>query len=292
MSNQKRGLGRGLDALFDNNPEVPVHTASPGNGAVQVAINDIDPNPYQPRKEFNREKLDELAQSIKEHGLIQPILATKSGARYTLVAGERRWRAARIAGLSLIPVIVKNFTSRQMAEIALIENLQRDDLNPIEEARGIKHLMDEYSLTQEAVASRLGKSRPAVTNTLRLLTLPDDIIEQISLGNISSGHGRALVGIENKALQKKLCSRIIEEGLSVRQLETIVKDSENLQEPAEKAKKPEPPAEFRELAKMLESGMGSRVQISGDLKSGKITIRYSSRQELENIYSIAKSLRK
>ena len=236
---EKRGLGRGLNSLFgDYNllEEEPKKSPKEEKKVIvkeivkevttkpqEVEIGLVDRNPSQPRRNFEEKALAELAQSIKSHGIIQPLIVVKNGDRYTIVAGERRWRAAIKAKLKTIPVVVKEYNEQQIAEIAIIENLQREDLNPIESARAIKELMDKYNMTQEKVADKIGKSRPAVANTLRLLTLPEQIIELILTNKISAGHARALLAIEDKKIQKELAVRIVEKKISVRDLEKLIK---------------------------------------------------------------------
>lgn len=300
MDNKSRGLGKGLDALFESTMtfDSPVTTPSnPSQNTIKITMLLIDRNPNQPRQIFREDKLQELAASIKEHGVLQPILITKRADRYLLVAGERRWRAAKIAGLKEIPAIVKEFDEKQVAEIALIENLQRDDLNPVEEAIGIKSLMTQFGLTQDQVSKRLSKSRPTIANTLRLLNLPKYISQHIIEEKISAGHGRCLSGINNSTLQKQLCEKIIEQNLNVRQLEKIVKDINTPTEEKIETKKPNTPTdekspEFKDFQDTLQKGLGMKVDIKGTLEKGKITILYNKRQELESIYQIAKKLNK
>lgn len=287
MATQKKGLGRGLDALFDSEEDIKRNA---GDTVYSISILDIDPNPDQPRKKFDKEALEELASSIKEHGVLQPILVVKTDARYMIVAGERRWRAARLAGLKMIPALVSDFTRKNIAEISLIENLQRDDLNPIETARGIRQLMDEYSMTQETVSQQLGKSRSAIANTLRLLTLPEYIIEYVLSDELSAGHARALLSCESDKDQRAIVNKILAQGLSVREAEKMVKTYEAFAAMPEKKIKQEIPAEFKEFKRLLQKGLGTRVAIKGDLNRGQITIKYFNRQDLERLYSIAEKL--
>ncbi len=287
MATQKKGLGRGLDALFDSEEDVK---KSSEDTVYSISVLDIDPNPNQPRKNFDKEALDELSSSIAEHGVLQPILVVRNESRYMIVAGERRWRAARLAGLKMIPALVSNFTDKNIAEISLIENLQRDDLNPIETAHGIKKLMEEYSMTQEAVSQQLGKSRSAIANTLRLLTLPDYIIEYVLTDEISAGHARALLACSNEKDQRAIVSKILTQGLSVRETEKMVKTYEAFSAMPVKKEKTELPAEFKEFKKLLQKGLGTKVSIKGDMDHGQITIKYFNRQDLERLYSIAEKL--
>ncbi|MEX1376783.1 MAG: ParB/RepB/Spo0J family partition protein [Eubacteriales bacterium] len=299
MDNKSRGLGKGLDALFGNAEtyDTPISINEPAkSGVSKIPMQLIDRNMNQPRQIFDEEKLQELADSITEHGVLQPVLVTENNGRYLLVAGERRWRASKLAGLKEIPAIVKNLDDSEIAQIALIENLQRDDLNPIEEAQGIKNLMNEYGYTQEEVSKKLSKSRPAIANTLRLLNLPEFIIKEISSGNISAGHGRCLAGISNSALQKRLFEQTIVENLNVRQLEKLVKEfSEKAEKnkdklPVEKPKVEYP--EFKEFQETLQTTFGMKVDIAGSLEKGKITLNYTNREELEGFYELAKKIKK
>lgn len=211
---RKGGLGKGLEALFADN------TTADRAGTVTLKVSDIEPNRDQPRKEFNAEALENLADSIREHGVLQPLLVRPlSNGTYQLVAGERRWRAARMAGVSDVPVIIKEMSDQEVMEIALIENLQREDLNPLEEAEGYKALMETYNLTQDEVAQRVGKSRPVIANAIRLLNLPSDIAQYVAEGKISSGHARALLSIDDKEEQKRTADEIIQKGISVREVE-------------------------------------------------------------------------
>ena len=284
---QKKGLGRGLDALFDSEEEIK---SNAGDTVYSLSVLDVDPNPDQPRKNFDKEALSELADSISEHGVLQPILVVKNDTRYMIVAGERRWRAARLAGLKKIPALVSDFSERKIAEISLIENLQRDDLNPIETAQGIRKLMDEYQMTQETVSRQLGKSRSAVANTLRLLTLPEYIIEYVQNDELSAGHARALLACEDANAQRTITNKVIAQGLSVRETEQLVKSYQAFAVMPEKKAKPEMPAEFKEFRKLLQKGLGTKVAVKGDLNKGQITIKYYNREDLERLYSIAEKL--
>ena len=297
--NKSRGLGKGLDALFSTAEtfDTPISTNQPVQKDVtKISMHLIDRNLRQPRQTFRESKLNELADSIKEHGVLQPILVTEKDGRFLLVAGERRWRASKLAGLKEIPAIVKALTPVEMSEIALIENLQRDDLNPIEEAQGIKNLMSEYKLTQEEVSKKLSKSRPAIANTLRLLNLPEYITAHIVAGELSAGHGRCLVGITNATLQKKLCEKTVHENLNVRQLEKLVKDLNEKTKENEGSTKPKKEnasyPEFKEFQDTLQETFGMKVDIKGSLEKGKITLNYANRQELEGFYNMAKKIKK
>ena len=217
----KKGLGRGLDAVFSDNL---LDLEESQGGETVLRVSQIEPDPNQPRKHFEEEAMEQLAASIKEHGLIQPIIVASIGEdRYRIIAGERRWRACRIAGLEEVPVLVRDYTAQQISEVSLIENLQREDLNPIEEALGYRNLMDVYGMTQEKIADTMSKSRSAIANTLRLLTLPEQILDFIKTGELSAGHARTLIGVEDADTQLALANRIITEGLNVRQAEELVK---------------------------------------------------------------------
>ena len=272
---QKHGLGRGLDALL----AVPGETAAPA----EVDLLSIDPNPDQPRKQFDEDKLEELAASIREHGVLQPLLVIRNGERYTLVAGERRWRAARMAGLKQVPALVRDFSAQQVAEVSLVENLQRDDLNPLEEARGIRSLIDTFTLTQEQVAERLSMSRPAVTNALRLLALPQPVLDLMRQGVLSAGHGRALAGVEDASIACSLALRAVDQDLSVRALETLVKLDKKVKEPPQH-KKPKASLELKEFEERLMRRLGTKVKITGSPERGSIVLEYYSRSDLERLY--------
>ncbi len=278
----KRGLGKGLDALLQ---PYDVQMVSSSREAIQeIKIIDIDPNINQPRKRFDEQKIMELAQSIKQHGVVQPIIVKPNNGRYIIVVGERRWRAARLAGLTHIPAIVRDVDRRELVEIALIENLQREDLNPIEEAQGIRQLIEEYGLTQEQVAERIGWSRPAVANALRLLSLSDEIKGYLEDGRLTSGHARALLAIEDEQMRSMLAKKIIEKGLSVREAERIVKDIKGRTKDKEgKKASVNKPGYILEIEASLEECFGTRVHITPGKKKGVIQIEYYSDNDLERI---------
>lgn len=287
MPKKTHGLARGLDSLL---PEVDMMTSG---GGQEIAIGDIDPNPDQPRRAFSEESIAQLAQSIRDQGLLQPILVVPmNGGRYRIVAGERRWRAARMAGLDRVPCIIREMDVPTQMEIALIENLQREDLNPIEVAQGIQTLMRQCGYTQEAVAARLCKSRPAVANLLRLLTLPEDIIAMVRQGTLSAGHARVLVGVESDEVKMTLARQVVSNEWSVRQLESAV----NLMRQSNaKLPKPAPklhtlPAELTELETFCRETFGVRATITGNQKKGKITLQYYSAEELEQVYELLHQL--
>lgn len=298
-----KGLGRGLNSLFgdydllndvdtqeqpkkeDKSTEVVKEVVKEvvSSKPVEVDIGLIDRNPTQPRYTFDEKALAELSQSIKTHGIIQPLIVVANGDRYTIVAGERRWRAAIKANLKTVPVIIKNYTKQQIAEIAIIENLQREDLNPIESARAIKDLMENYNMTQERVADKIGKSRPAVANTLRLLTLPDQIIDLILVNKLSAGHARTLLSVDNEKLQKELAIKTIEKKLSVRDLEQLIK---KLAKTEKNAQKNEKSVELNAFISDLNKVFATKVNVLGNDTKGRIIINYYSAQDLQRIYDI------
>lgn len=279
MNNKKSALGKGLGALI---PEVgEIIKDNERNKIFEVEINLVSPDKEQPRKSFDEEKLEQLAISIKEHGIIQPILVRKEDNYYKIVAGERRWRAARIAGLKKIPILEKELDRKQTMEISLIENLQREDLNPIEEARAYKRLIDEFNITQEDIATRIGKSRPSISNTMRLLTLDNRILNYLIDGTITEGHGKAIAAIDNNETQYEVAKKIIDEGLNVRQTESLIK---NIGNPKNKAKEKQTKDIYiRDIENKLKSKLGTKVSINSGRKKGKIEIEYYNNEDLERI---------
>ncbi len=281
-----RGLGRGLGALLgeldatENEQGVSVENA--GDRVESVLLTDIDPNREQPRRDFDPESLRELADSIASVGVIQPIVLTKNGDRYTIIAGERRWRASRLAGLTRIPAIIRDWNELTRIKAALIENLQRDDLNPVEEALGIRVLIQKCGITQEAASKVLGKSRSAIANSLRLLTLDNEVLEMLKNDKISAGHARALVSLEPER-QRKLAELVVRQGLSVRQLERICAQA------AKPEVKPTPirrSAELNQLEKMARDVFGIRAKLDGDENTGKLVLNYSNHDDLERIWEV------
>ena len=275
----KKGLGKGLDALLGDYQQPPQENVK------EVDVYLIDTNSSQPRKSFDKEKLDELANSITNHGIVQPIVVRRTGERYTIVAGERRYRAARIAGLDKVPVVVKDMDDYQVMEVALIENIQREDLNPIEEATAIRFLMDQNDLTQEEVAERLAKSRPSIANTLRLLNLPEEIQQYLKDGKLQSGHAKVILSLPEKPMQFQLADRIAEGGVSVREAERLAKA---MLQPGREKKKPEQPVDtdLKFAEDRLRDRLGTKVSIQGSQSKGKVIIEYYSRDELNGIYDI------
>ena len=263
---KKTGLGRGLDALL---PE----TNDTDNLVTMIAITELDRNPDQPRRDFDEASLQTLADSIRGAGVLQPLLVVAKGGRYQIVAGERRFRAARIAGLETVPCIVRELTPEEQMEAALIENIQREDLNPIEEASAVRQLMDACNYTQDQVAKRLGKSRPAVANLLRLLALPQSIQEDVIAGRISAGHARVLCGVVNEKRQIALAQLVVLEGLSVRALEKLANQPETVQIKEKPAPRPLP-LELQDMETRMRETFGLRTTFRGNRKHGKIILQY------------------
>ena len=299
-TNKNRGLGRGLSALFseleaEGDVQATAYTpaeraaAEEGQGLTEADVSLIRPNPNQPRKSFDENALEELAASIKKHGMIMPIVVTaQPGGMYMIIAGERRYRAAKIAGLTKVPVVVREYSDREIKEISLIENLQREDLNPIEAANAMKQLMDEYRLTQEELAERIGKSRPAVTNTLRLLSLAPEVVSLVSAGKLSAGHARALVTLPEDA-QYKIATDAIRDGLSVRDVERSVRDyfasPEELAEKKEK-KRQQISVELKDLVERMRHAFKTKVSLIGSDRKGRIYIDYYNTDDLDRISEI------
>ncbi|MBQ7519253.1 MAG: ParB/RepB/Spo0J family partition protein [Clostridia bacterium] len=277
----KKGLGRGLDILLPES-DAPV-------GSTEISLSDIDPNPDQPRRVFDKEALETLAESIRQSGLLQPLLVAPEGSRYRIVAGERRFRAARMAGLDTVPCVVREMSEQERREAALIENLQREDLNPIEEAAGIRDLMESCGYTQELAAKRVGRSRPAVANLLRLLALPESIQEMVKDGRLSAGHARVLAGLENEQLQQALAERILRDGLSVREAEKLAAAPV---EPPQKPEKKPLALELEDMRSRLQSVLGVRTTLTGNAKRGRVILQYGSEEELETIYAALERLEK
>ncbi len=286
----RRGLGKGLGALI---PPGDGETSRPPAGVAEVSVADIAPNPRQPRENMEPAALEELAESIRTHGLIQPLVLTMapagSAARYYLVAGERRWRASRMAGLTSVPAIVKDVSPQGMLELALVENLQRADLNPLEEAAAYYALVEEFGLTQEVVAARVGKSRVAVANSLRLLRLPDAAKEAVVGGQIKEGHARALLGLADDALIEKALAVVIDNEMTVRQTEELVRRMQQAaSEPAadDAASDEEDNPETRELESRLRDVLGTKVNLFRSRRGGRIVIHFYSEEELGSIYDM------
>ncbi|HIS94102.1 MAG TPA: ParB/RepB/Spo0J family partition protein [Candidatus Alectryocaccomicrobium excrementavium] len=288
MSTGKRGLGRGLDALLGADAQEE-QTTGHIDAVMQLPITKIDVNPGQPRRTFDEKALMELAESIRSVGVIQPIVVAQRSGRYTIIAGERRYRAARLAGLKELPAIVRDWDEAARLEAALIENLQREDLNPIEEALGVKNLMEQCGYTQERAAERLGKSRPAVANLLRLLTLDERVIEMVRAGQLSAGHARALVTV-SKERQVKLAELTAQQGFSVRQLERICAQPEPEKKSAPE-EKPVRAGELNDLERMAREVFGTRAKIEGDEDKGRLILNYYSQDDLQRIWEILEFMR-
>ena len=282
MPKKTHGLGRGLDSLFQ---DMEMEEAG-GSGILEISVGKLDPNPDQPRQTFDDESLAQLAESIRDQGVLQPLLVVPSaGGRYRIIAGERRFRAGRMAGLDTLPCIVKDIDVIHQMEIALIENLQREDLNPMEAARGIQALMKQCGYTQEKVSTRLGKSRPAVANLLRMLTLPDEVTEMVRDGLLTAGHARVLAGLGSREEQIRLAHRAAEEGMSVRRLEQLA-SSAKARKPARNRRPAALPAELNELQDKIRLKTGLKSTMTGSISKGKIVLQYSTREELERLNEI------
>ncbi|MFJ9501858.1 ParB/RepB/Spo0J family partition protein [Brevibacillus centrosporus] len=277
-----RGLGKGLNALITSN------LIEEGEQVKEVSVSEIRPNPYQPRKEFEPAAIEELAQSIKEHGIIQPLIVRKSIKGFELVAGERRLRAAKLCGLKQVPVVVKAYTDQQLMEIALIENLQRENLNPLEEAEAYEKLIAHHDYTQDQLAQRIGKSRPHVANMLRLLQLPETIRKMVSTAKLSMGHARALLAVTKEQAQQQLAKDVVEKGLSVRQLEELVKQL-NVSRETKKKKTAKNEPVLVEIEQRLRSLFGTSVKIKKGTKRGKIEIDFYSQEDLQRIIDLLQS---
>ncbi len=281
MTAQGRGLGKGLEALISSEG-IPEGIK---NSIVELKINDITPNSEQPRKRFDRERLDELTESIRITGVIQPIIVRREGRGYRIVAGERRWRAARQAGLAVIPAIVREMTDAQVLEVALIENIQRQDLNPIEEALAFDRLIREHGLTQERLSSTIGLSRPAIANTLRLLNLSEEIRQYVVDEKLSAGHARALLALPAAAVQRQAADVIVDKGLSVRETEKLVR---HLLQPRKKPIRPD--EAYRTSVKAVEerlgSALGTRVHLKDRNRKGTIVIEYYSYEDLSRLLDL------
>lgn len=311
---KRTGLGKGLGAIFGDEvmesaaeeqeakhqakskkaqePEKKEEDSDIGR-ELMVKVTSIEPNREQPRKDFNEEAMGELAESMKVYGVLQPLLVQKKGDYYEIIAGERRWRAAKLAGLKEVPVVIREYTKQQTMEIALIENVQREDLNPIEEARAYQRLIQEFELKQEEIAARVGKSRVTITNSMRLLKLDERVQEMLIQNQITGGHARALLTVEEGELQYKLAGKIIAENLSVREIEKIVKSLSKKKNPKEKNVEDESLALiFRDLEERMKSAMGTKVSINRkDKNKGRVEIEYYSESELERIVELIESIR-
>ena len=285
--NAELGLGRGLNALLGD-PELPAQ----GEGSVTLPISQVEPGLNQPRKRFEQGALDDLTQSIQVHGIIQPLTVRRlSSGYYQIIAGERRGRAAKAAGLQEVPAVIIEADDRKVMELGLIENLQREDLNPAEEARGYRSLMEDYGLTQEQVAQQMGKSRPAITNTLRLLALPDEVMTLVEEGSLSAGHARAILGAPTAALQQEAARQVVEGQLSVRQTEALIKTLQKEKTEKPKEQLPNLSLYLGELEKDLAGRLGRKVKIAHKGKKGRIELEYYNEQDLETLLALLQSLK-
>jgi ParB family chromosome partitioning protein len=285
---KKSGLGKGLDALIGESKVKPAVNEDPKNGWIELDINKVEPNRDQPRKSFEEDSLLDLSDSIKQHGIIEPLVVQKKDDYYMIIAGERRWRASKMAGLKTVPAVIKDLTDQEIVEVSLIENIQREDLNPIEEALAYKQLIDAFHLKQDEVADKVSKSRAVITNSLRLLKLDEKVQQMVIDGNLSSGHARTILSLTDHAEQVKMAERVMDEGLTVRDLEKEIKNAHK--KPTEKStdKKntldPKLAAVYSELEEKLKSILGTKVSIlAKDSKQGKIEIEYYNTDELDMI---------
>ena len=305
---KNRGLGKGLSALFaetdaeyDKTIEADLGLSSRDRGeeavpagVSEIALNLIAPNPDQPRKQFDEEKLRELADSISTHGVIQPLVLNRKGNRYLIIAGERRWRAAKLAGLERVPAVVKELSDKEVKEISIIENLQREDLNPVEAAVAIRELMDQFGLTQEQVAERIGKSRPAIANLLRLLSLSRPVLALVREGRLSAGHARALVVVTDEFRQIDLANRACDNKMSVRQLEDACRKLDaDVRKPVKKAPRKEEAQsrELKDLVSTMQTVFGTKVTVMGNDSKGRICIDYFSPDDLDRIFDLMDELK-
>ena len=296
MPGKKSGLGKGLDSLIPNKKndisdskvekKQEMENDSPKSGEIMVRINEVEPNRDQPRKDFDEDALMELADSIRQFGILQPLLVQKKKNYYEIIAGERRWRAAKLAGIKEVPIIVKDYTDQEIVEISLIENIQRENLNPIEEAMAFKRLLQEFQLKQDEVAERVSKSRTAVTNSMRLLKLSPRVQQMIIDDMISTGHARALLAIDDEEQQFILANKIFDEKLSVRETEKLVKALKNPKKEVKK-EKPEHTFIYENIEEQIKNIMGTKVSVNQKANGkGKIEIEYYSEEELERIYDL------
>lgn len=282
MGNKKTGLGKGLDALFGA-PTMEEEINQNGELVQNIKVIDIEPNESQARKVFNEESIDELAESIKKYGVIQPIIVTKKDNYYQIVAGERRWRASKKAGITEIPAIVRDNDERKNREISLIENIQREDLNPIDKARGIKVLMEEYSLTQQDVADILGKARSSIANSVRILNLDDRVIDLVLEGKLTEGHCKVLLGIDDNDKQYEMALNLIHSGNTVREAEKKMHTKKKMRKKDERYE-----AIFRDIEDSFQDFFGTKVKLDAGPKKGKIIIQYQSNEDLERILDLIK----
>lgn len=288
---KKNGLGKGLGALLSAYDDYDDTVKSKTQGTSEIEIDKLVANPNQPRKNFDKTALEELATSIKTYGVVQPLVVNdQKDGTYLIIAGERRYRASKLAGLKVVPCVIKDYSEKQIKEISIIENLQREDLNPIETARAIKQLMDEYNMTQEAVSERIGVSRPNIANTLRLLTLCPEVIKMVEESKLSAGHARCLVPVQNYNQQVKLAIMACDNKMSVRDLEKLVKNVLNPKVPAEKIQQDQS-IELKELVNEMQRTFATKVSVMGNDKKGRIYIDYYSRDDLDRIAELINLLK-
>lgn len=282
MASKKGGLGKGLDAIFAEND------TEDRNAAIALKTSEIEPNREQPRKDFDEKAMSELADSISQHGVLQPLLVRPlMGGGYQIVAGERRWRAARMAGVTEVPAVIRELTDSEVMELALIENLQREDLNPLEEARGYQALMEQYGLTQEEVSRTVGKSRPAIANALRLLNLPEEVLKLVESGVLSAGHARTLLSFKRQADMLEAAKLAAEKGLSVRELERMAKRANDEGGDAPPPERPRQKSRYFEEAELaLHSHLGRKVAISGNQKKGMLQIEFYGEEDLAELMKL------
>ena len=298
MVAKKSGLGKGLDALIPaGNKKAPVKKETEPviiekivekKGVETLKITEVEPNREQPRKNFNEDALLELSDSIKQYGVIQPLIVQKKGDHYEIIAGERRWRAAKMAGIKEIPVIIKDYSDQQVMEISLIENIQREDLNPIEEAEGIRQMIETYGLTQEEVSKSVGKSRPYIANSLRLLRLPETVRKYVEDGSLSTGHAKAIAAVSDEKKQIELAEVAIRDGLSVRQLEKLAQQDKSGVKTRSSVK--QKTADVKRVEEDLKNALGTKVTLNQKGKKGKIEIEFYSKDELERLIELLKKL--
>ena len=279
----KGGLGRGFGSIINEDAVMSVESVE---DVLSLRLSVIEPNKNQPRRHFDTDKLHSLAESIRQNGVISPIVVTKTDTGYEIVAGERRWRAAKLAGLTEIPAIVRNYSPQKLTEVALIENIQREDLNPIEEAQAYRALMEDYDLTQEQISERLGKSRSAIANSVRLLSLEDGLQKYVISGQISEGHARCVLSLEGTVLREFLIGRIIEDGLSVRQTEKLAKDLAKAGVPKPQKKTTQTDIQVELIRKSMEEKLGTKVKISHGAKKGRIEIEYYGNRDLDRLLEV------
>ena len=279
----KGGLGRGFGSIINEDAVMSVESVE---DVLSLRLSVIEPNKNQPRRHFDADKLHSLAESIRQNGVISPIVVTKTDTGYEIVAGERRWRAAKLAGLTEIPAIVRNYSPQKLTEVALIENIQREDLNPIEEAQAYRALMEDYDLTQEQISERLGKSRSAIANSVRLLSLEDELQKYVISGQISEGHARCVLSLEGTVLREFLIGRIIEDGLSVRQTEKLAKDLAKAGVPKPQKKTTQTDIQVELIRKSMEEKLGTKVKISHGAKKGRIEIEYYGNRDLDRLLEV------